>query len=281
MNDARDLDMHFTHGGTVSAERAYGALAPRFDELQRQNAVLAHSARASLRLVTRAMAGTRVVLDIGCGTGREALILAAAGKTVVACDPSTELLEVLNRKAGENGLTGRIRTFPFAASRLGKLGVEVGPHSFDGAYASFSLSYEPTLAGLPETIWNLLRPGAPFLCSLYNRLCLTEILLGAPFLVPRRALRRLEGATRIPVDRYHVVVQSSTPAEVRRTFEGYFALEGTWAIPAIVPPNYLDRLLQLAAPLRQRWEDLDLRLNGKWPFRHLGSHTAYLFRARP
>jgi len=37
----------------------------------------------------------------------------------------------------------------------------------------------------------------------------------------------------------------------------------------------------LAGSLRIPWENLDGRVNSRWPFRSLGSHVAYLFRARP
>jgi len=44
------------------------------------------------------------VLDIGAGTGRVALPLAAAGVDVVACDVDRELLAALRRRAREQGL---------------------------------------------------------------------------------------------------------------------------------------------------------------------------------
>ena len=269
-----DPDVH-------TAARAYDSLAPRFDILQRENPVLAHSARASLALVQAAMSRSQFVLDIGCGTGREALELAALGKRVVACDPSRESLAILGRKAAARGLSHNIRTFALPASGIDVLRSEFGPHAFDGAYSSFALSYERSLDRIPDTVRSLLQPRSPFLCSLYNRLCLTEILLMAPLIVPRRALKRLEGATPLPVDRFEVIIRSSTPSMVRRTFDPAFVLEACWGIPAIVPPNYLGRLLLLSGSFRPAWEELDLRINGRWPFKHLGSHTAYLFRSRP
>jgi SAM-dependent methyltransferase len=268
-------------GETPTAREAYDRLAPRFDALLNENAVLAHAARVSLGLVTRAMADSEFILDIGCGTGREALAFARGGKRVVACDPSEESLKLLRAKAAQHGLSGSIMTFPYAASAIGSLISEFGPHSFDGAYSSFALSYEPSLDSIPAKVRTLLKPGAPFLCSIYNRLCLSEILLLAPFLVPRRAFRRLEGQTRLPVDQFEVVIRSYTAAEVLSLFEPSFEFVRAWGIPCIVPPNYLSVILQNAGPFRSPWEEWDLRLNGRWPFRYLGSHTAYLFRAGP
>jgi len=265
--------------GETASGKAYDSLASRYDELLLDNPVLAHSANVSLGLVKKAMAFSQQVLEIGCGTGREALALASLGKRVVACDPSKQSLGVLRKKAKALGLSERIVTRNLAASEVVALVEEFGAHAFDGAYASFSLSYEPDLSIVPEQVWTLLRRGAPFLCSIFNRVCVSEIVLLAPFLVPRRALRRLEGWTELPVDRYSVVVKSYTPKQVRRLFAPRFSLRDVWAIPAIIPPHYLHAVFSLSGPLRPAWERFDRRLNSRWPFRYLGSHTCYRFQA--
>jgi ubiquinone/menaquinone biosynthesis C-methylase UbiE len=259
--------------------RAYDSLASRYDNLLLENPVLAHSAAVSLGLVKMTMASSRRLLEIGCGTGRETLELASAGKEVVACDPSTESLAVLRKKARDRGVSERVLTRSLAASQVEHLVDEFGEHSFDGAYASFSLSYEPDLSIVPEQVWKLLKPGSHFLCSIFNRVCISELVLLAPFLVPRRALRRLEGWTHLPVDTQSVVVKSYTPGQVRRIFARRFSLCDIWAIPAIIPPHYLHLVVRLSGPLRTAWEELDVRLNHRWPFRYLGSHTCYDFQA--
>ncbi len=59
------------------------------------------------------------VLELGCGTGRVTLPLAAAGLDVVAVDRSPPMLGVLARKAAAAGLDGRIRLAAFDMGRLG------------------------------------------------------------------------------------------------------------------------------------------------------------------
>jgi SAM-dependent methyltransferase len=277
MNTDRDRREAEDLIGPASGQ-AYDSLASRFDSLLLDNPILAHSAKVSLGLVAKTMGSRQRILEIGCGTGRETLELASEGKTIVACDPSKESLAVLQQKARARGLSEQIMTRKLTASQAAILIEEFGEHSFDGAFASFSLSYEPDLRGIPEQVWSLLRPGAPFLCSIFNRICLSEIVLMAPFLVPRRALRRLEGWTELPVDRHSVVVRSYTPRQIRRIFASRFSLSGVWAIPAIIPPHYLHLLVRLSGPLQHSWENFDLKLNHRWPFRNLGSHTCYEFR---
>src|SRR5256885_14242740 len=76
----------------VEAAAAYDVLAPRYENLLSENPVIAHSARVSLELVSRAMSDRAFLLEIGSGIGRETLELAERGKRLVACDPSEESL---------------------------------------------------------------------------------------------------------------------------------------------------------------------------------------------
>jgi SAM-dependent methyltransferase len=48
--------------------------------------------------------GRQSVLDLGCGAGRVAIALAAEGHAATALDMEQELLDALNRRAGERGL---------------------------------------------------------------------------------------------------------------------------------------------------------------------------------
>jgi SAM-dependent methyltransferase len=58
----------------------------------------------------------RVILDVGAGTGRAALMLARGGARVTAVDPSMEMLAVAERRAAEENLA--IRFLPGDVHRL-------------------------------------------------------------------------------------------------------------------------------------------------------------------
>lgn len=260
------------------AVAAYDSLATRFDDLWSGNPLLEYSARVSEELLESSMAGRSRLLELGCGTGRETLRLAAMGKEVVACDVSKASLEVLERKAHERNLQSRIETHELPASKLSSLESEFPVGTFDGAYSSFALHYERNLEEVPAPLSRLLKPRAPFLCSLYNRQCLMEWLLMAPFLIPEKALRRLEGRMNVTIEDVEATLWSRSPSEVARIFAPRFALVQNWAIPAVLPPPYLQSLVVRAGGARKDWEALDRRVNGVWPFRNLGSATAFLFR---
>ena len=101
----------------VEAAAAYDVLAPRYENLLSENPVIAHSARVSMELVSRAMSDREFLLEIGSGIGRETLELARRGKRVIACDPSKESLRLLQDRASRRGLSHRIETRAIRPSR--------------------------------------------------------------------------------------------------------------------------------------------------------------------
>src|SRR5256712_8825222 len=263
----------------VEAAAAYDVLAPRYENLLPENPIIAHSARVSLELVSRAMSKKEFLLEVGSGVGRETLDLAAHGKRLVACDPSKESLRLLQDRASRRGLSDRIETRAIPASGLRELVKEFGVHAFDGSFSSFALSYEPSLGAVPEDLWTLLRPGAPFFCSILNRLCLMELVTGAPILVPRRGFGRLCGVVNLSVDQLAVHARAYAAREVLDAFRHRFELGGIWGIPAIIPPHYLHRLLAASGGLRTALEDLDRRGDLRWAFSLFGGHTGRVFLA--
>src|SRR3989454_1705428 len=265
----------------VEAAAAYDVLAPRYENLLPENPIIAHSARVSLELVSRAMSKKEFLLEIGSGVGRETVELAGTGKGLVGCEPSKGSLRLVQDRASRRGLSDRIETRAIPASGLRELVKEFGAHAFDGSFSSFALSYEPSLGAVPEDLWTLLRPGAPFFCSILNRLCLMELVTGAPILVPRRGFGRLCGVVNLSVDQLAVHARAYAAREVLDAFRHRFELGGIWGIPAIIPPHYLHRLLAASGGLRTALEDLDRRGNFRWPFSLLGGHTGWLFVSRP
>src|SRR5712691_9130953 len=78
--------------GDASALEAYDEIASRYDLVLLENRINAYMRRTSLcELRTTFRPGMRV-LDIGCGSGDEAIALAALGVEVVAIDPSQAML---------------------------------------------------------------------------------------------------------------------------------------------------------------------------------------------
>ncbi len=102
------------------------------------------------------------VLDVGCGTGEDAVFLASRGVRVVGIDPSPAMIARARLKAGERGLgADECRFEPLAAEDLAVAG-----GGFDGAYSNFGALNCADLRAAGSALAAALRPGAPVLLSL-------------------------------------------------------------------------------------------------------------------
>ncbi|PJE95374.1 class I SAM-dependent methyltransferase [Streptomyces carminius] len=108
------------------------------------------------------------LLDVGCGTGRPALRVAAArGVLVEGISVSREEVEAARAHAGEGGLADRV-----AFGHTDVMELPFAAESFDGAWAIESLMHMSDRAGALSRIARTLRPG--------GRLVVADVLLRRP-----------------------------------------------------------------------------------------------------
>ena len=140
-----------------------------FDELYMEYQMKKHSEESSRKeaeFIVRALdlePGARV-LDIGCGYGRHAIILAEMGYKVVGLDLSTSYIEVAREKARKAGveaefIPGDMRHMPWRSE-------------FDGAYmfyTSFGFYDDEDNARVLNEAAAVLKPGGRLLIDARNR----------------------------------------------------------------------------------------------------------------
>ena len=169
----------------------YGSIMTYYDSYVPFMEERYHNARvAYMRRVEDAcvmLTGPRgLVLDIGCGTGRQALLLAGLGCEVVAMDISLGMLLEARRRALRKGLAGRIEFVQASADSL-----PFKPGTFDRAYAIFgAFNHAPRYRRAFGLAYEVLRPGGRLLLTVLNRYQLTlwlEAILGRR----KKQLRRL------------------------------------------------------------------------------------------
>jgi len=270
----------------LTVARAFDAIAPGYDEAYGPdgNQVMAWLRRESLSLLRGTFPPGGRLLEIGCGTGEEALALARAGHTILATDVSPAMAARAAAKAHAAGLDDQIKVLALPAGHLDALRPA---DPFDGAYASFgALNCEPDLPGVASALAGLLRPGAAFVCSVMARWCPFEM---AWFLLhgrPRDALRRLgrgwRTATVVGADgtRVTLPVRYLSAGDVARAFAPHFTLEQVRALPLLLPPPHLDDLFRRHRGLFARLEPWERRLRERRPWRCMGDHLALVVRRR-
>ena len=251
-------------------------VAEHYDAEMAANPAMQYMRRVSLATLTAHFAPGAHVLEIGCGTGEEALALARHGVRVLATDPSARMLRIAQRKAAEAGLAGMIKTHQLAARELGVLVEEGYEGALDGAYASFGpLNGEPDLRPVADALTRLIRPGGLFITSVMNRYYVLEALWHLLHGQPRQATRRWLGEASASISAGLLVTMRTwyhTPTAFARAFQPAFRFIDCRALTLLLPPPYLAKLWHkhaAAVQCLQVWEE---RLAGRWPFYALGDH---------
>jgi SAM-dependent methyltransferase len=100
------------------------------------------------------------ILDLGCGTGRNAVALAQAGAKVLAVDPSAELLAAARERAEAADV--RVELHQAGLAELAFLRSD----SIDAAISVMALGSTDDLARVFRQVHRVLKPEAPLVCSL-------------------------------------------------------------------------------------------------------------------
>ncbi len=269
------------HPSSTSA-RAFSLLAPLYDADQARNRVARWSRRQSLRALDSLFAKGDSVLELGCGTGDEALHLARRGVRVMATDAAPAMIDVLRGKLGREDAATRqlVTTAVMPAASAGDLIRQFGRSSFDGAYSSFGpLNCEPDLRPVVEALSVLVRPGGRVALSLINRFCIGEIAWHLAARQPDKAFRRLRGRAQATVradwQETRIPVYYWSQRQLERLFSLHFRVVRRKALPWLLPPQYLGGILSGRARLFRLLASVDRRLAGAWPFYTLGDHILF------
>ena len=263
---------------------SFDQVAPFYDDLYsaKANAVMAWLRRENLALMQEVFPPGGYVLDIGCGTGEEAVALARAGYRVLATDVSPRMVALTMRRARAAGVAHRVQGVALAASDLVALH---RPRHFDGAYASFgSLNCEPNLPAVAEALARLLKPGAVVVCSVMARWCPFEVVWFALHGRGQEATRRWSRGwhdARVAVgngEAVEVPVRYLSLGDVAHAFAPHFSVTRALAFPLLLPPPYLDDLFR-RFPRFWRWvEKVERAVREVWPWNRLGDHILLVLK---
>lgn len=271
---------------TRPPETAFDLAAGDYDQAEAANWIVQRMRATSVnRLRATFPLGSRL-LDIGAGTGTEAIALASEGRALVAVEPSRAMLDRLDAKAAAADVA--IASHMLPARRVADLVETHGRASFDGAYSSFgALNLEPDLAPVADGLARLIRPGGRLVLSLMAGWPLPEIALHLLRLRLREAFRRRADTALVPVA---AGIRSPTyfhrPRRVREAFAPTFVIDREQALALLLPPPYAWSQLRLrtATGIGRRALDLldrlDSGLSRLGSLADLGDHHVFFLSRR-
>lgn len=273
---AMDTEAYYTQ-----VQSAYDRIAPRYDTSAGLHAVSRRAKQLALRIVKEQTPPGGRLLDVGCYTGIEALLLARDGYSVVGVDLSPEMIRIANQKAKGWRLTDRIAFETGRASDLRSL-LTKGYAPFDTAYSVYgTLNLEPRIDAFKQALSELVRRDGVFVCGLLNPTVLYE-LLAAPLKLDFHGYRKLRKSaveTGIGVGSDRVISFLYTPREFAARMAPEFRLERVLGLHVLYPPprgrhSESGGLWWVARAL----DAIELRLENHFPFSSLGFFSLLVFR---
>lgn len=217
------------------------------------------------------------VLELGCGTGLDALHLAQRGVYVTATDASAEMLaQAQARWAGHTQVMGQ-------SLDLRALSGEALPGPFDGAFASFGpLNVLSDARPLAAWLGTRVRPGGVLMLGMMGPLCLWEIAWHSLHGDLPTAFRRLRGpATFQQSGGPAMAVYYPSPRRLAQSFVPWFRMLSLRGLGAFLPPSDAFGAVERRSRLLRMLTALEQRLAANPIAAHVADHYWITFERLP
>jgi SAM-dependent methyltransferase len=262
----------------LDTRRAFDSVAAIYDGPLGNNAAVQFMRSELLREVQGIVQPRSLLLDIGCGTGLDAVFLANRGYRVIAVDPSPEMVRRTQERVEQSRLEDRVAVHLLDAHQLHRL----QPLQIDALYSNLgALNCElhpPTLSLCAA----LLRPGGHAILSTMPRITPWEIIY---FLLRRGDLRRAflrisRDPVPVPLNGHTVWTRYLSPHEVVTAFGDAFDLVSHRSLLLTAPPPYMETLWKRFPRACRRATRLDGVLGRAPLLRSAGDHSLIVLRRR-
>jgi 2-polyprenyl-3-methyl-5-hydroxy-6-metoxy-1,4-benzoquinol methylase len=257
-------------------QAAFDSVAADYDG-PRGNNVLIQRMRATMwRVLERRFARHARLIDLGCGTGLDAVHLAQSGRTVLATDWSPLMVERTTQRAADAQMTERLQARCVGAHELQQL---EGIH--DGVYSNFGpLNCVPDLRQMSHQCMRLLRPGGLAIFSVIGRICPWEYFYYRWRRPERAKIRGALGPVAVGMNRHTIWTSYYGPKEFYTSFAEDFELIEYRGLSLFLPPPYLAHWYEKHPRLFELLGRLD-DLAGGWPgLRNAGDHFLIVMRRK-
>ena len=260
----------------------FDAVADRYDETFTESQIGRVQRRAVTEILDAVFVRGQSILELNCGTGADALHLAMRGIEVTACDSSSRMIEIAQRRAMEAGPGARVKFRVLPNEKIASL-LDENLAPFDGAFSNFAgFNCTESLEGVARQLAQLLKPRAPFVLCVFGRFCLWETVWYLVRGKPAKAFRRMRRGGD------WAQLSSGTPVRVRypsarewaRIFDPYFHLLSRRGIGVAVPPTYAESLAKRFPRMLATAATADRWLARCPGIRALADHVALLFERR-
>jgi ubiquinone/menaquinone biosynthesis C-methylase UbiE len=258
---------------------AFDSVAADYDGPRGNNALIQQMREEMWRWLDLTFAPGSHLLDLGCGTGLDAVRMARLGHRISATDWSAQMVRRTNERAVREELTARVVAQVAGAHDLQRL---AGEGKYDGAYSNLGpLNCVPDLGAMSHELFRLLKPGGRLVFTVIGRICPWEIA----YYLRRRNWARLKvryarGFVPVAMNNHTVWTHYYGPREFYHAFQQDFALTHFRALCLFAPPPYITWVRERHPRWHERLWQVDRAL-AAWPvLRGLGDHFLMIMRRR-
>jgi SAM-dependent methyltransferase len=238
---------------------AFDAIAGDFDDRYGAWLSVAAQRRAVRRELLRAFPAGSRLLEIGGGTGIDALFLAERGRDVLLTDAAPTMVRIAAERLG-----ARVANRPrhLAAERLGDLAAERedrGTPAFDGVFSNFAaLNCVSDLEPVARALARLTRPGARALLVLFGTTSAGEVVVQlARRDVSAAFRRRSRSDVRARLAGREFTVRYTRARELAHSMSPWFRVVSRRGIGVFVPPSAAEPWISTHPRLLGALESLD------------------------
>jgi ubiquinone/menaquinone biosynthesis C-methylase UbiE len=218
-------------------QRAFDGVAPDYDGPLGNNTIIQRMRGVLWRTVAKRCPRGARLLDVGCGTGLDAVHFARLGYHMLAIDSSPAMVARTRERVDWAGVGAKVRVELLDLHRLDQLAGEC----FTCIYSDLGpLNCALDLPKVSRACRTLLNSEGSIVASLIGRFCPWEIAYFCARLQFRRAFVRLRpGLVPVPLRGERVWTRYMTPLEFYRAFAADFKLTRYRALGLVSPPPYL------------------------------------------
>jgi ubiquinone/menaquinone biosynthesis C-methylase UbiE len=258
---------------------AFDALAAAYDAEFTETA-LGRLLRARVwRLLEELFPAGSHVLELGCGTGEDALALARKGVSVVATDSSSAMLARARSKAAAVATPGKVGFAQLSWQTLVAGGISFGQGLFDGAFTNFGgLNTTDNWRGVARSLSVLIRPGGALLVVPMGPRCPWETAWYLLHMQPATAVRRWRQPALAQIGEARIPIWYPSARALRHAFQPWFEPVQLQSLGLLLPPSYLGHLVARWPRLFQDLARVEKRV-APWT-RDWGDHYIAVFARR-
>ena len=258
---------------------AFDSVAADYDGPRGNNALIQEMREEMWRWLDATFPTAGRLLDLGCGTGLDAIRMAQHGHQVTATDWSGEMVARTRDRTSDHKLNGHVEALAVGAHELDRL---PATPLYDGIYSNLGpLNCVPDIANVAHECARLLKPDGALVFTVIGRVCPWEIVhYAVRGRWSRLAVRFARGVTPVGMNGRTVWTRYYTPREFFRPFAHEFALEHLRGLCIFAPPPYLSAVRERFPRCHAALRSLDRHL-ADWPLvRGAGDHFLVIMRKR-